>query len=533
MQNQSADLVKEACQEMVEMLLAKDNLSKDEFMNIKRTICAKHRLRNIPPNSAVLSLLNPEIRGRLRMTLMIKPTRTASGIAVIAVMSRPHVCPAQAKCVYCPGGVDSGSPKSYTGFEPAALRGVQNDFDSFREVEARLKQLEAVGHRVEKSEIIIMGGTFLNFPLDYQEEFVKGCFDALNGSVSSTLDEAHLRNETALRRNVGLTFETRPDLCGESEVDLMLRYGATRVELGVQVLDDDVYRIVRRGHKIRDVAEAFRTAKDSGLKVVAHMMPGLPGSSVDKDLESFHKLFEENDFKPDMLKIYPTLVVKSSELYRMWIDGEYEPYDLTTTVNLVADIKKFVPEWVRIMRIQRDIPARLIESGVKKSNLRELIQSEVGRRGYACRCIRCREIRLKRHGNSPSFDEVEMKIVKYESSDGEDIFISFVDTVDDLLIGFIRVRIPSKYAYRKEVTSSKCCIIRELHIYGPVVPVGVRDDDSWQHRGFGKKLLDEAERIAMDEYDAKKMVVMSAVGARMYYFEAGYRVEGPYMVKEL
>ncbi|HEY4699750.1 MAG TPA: radical SAM protein, partial [Nitrososphaerales archaeon] len=270
MRNQAADLVKEACQEMVEKLSTKDNLSKEDFMNIKRTICAKYGLRFIPPNSAVLNLLPPEIRDQMRTILMIKPTRTASGIAVIAVMSKPHICPSQAKCVYCPGGVDSGSPKSYTGFEPAALRGVQNDFDSFREVEARLKQLEAVGHRVEKSEIIIMGGTFLNFPLDYQEEFVKGCFDALNGRVSSTIEEAHKLNETALRRNVGLTFETRPDLCGEAEVDLMLRYGATRVELGVQILNDDVYRIIRRGHKVKDVAEAFRTAKDSGLKVVAH-----------------------------------------------------------------------------------------------------------------------------------------------------------------------------------------------------------------------------------------------------------------------
>ena len=362
---------------------------------------------------------------------------------------------------------------------------------------------------------------------------MKGCFDALNGRVSSTIEEAHKLNETALRRNVGLTFETRPDLCGEAEVDLMLRYGATRVELGVQILNDDVYRIIRRGHKVKDVAEAFRTAKDSGLKVVAHMMPGLPGSSVEKDLESFHRLFEDNDFKPDMLKIYPTLVVKSSELYMMWMNGEYEPYDLTTTVNLVADIKKFIPEWVRIMRIQRDIPARLIESGVKKSNLRELIQTEVGKRGYVCRCIRCREIRLKRHGAIPVLDEVEMKLVRYESSSGEDIFMSFVDSVDDLLIGFIRIRIPSEYSHRIEVNGSKCCIVRELHIYGPVVPVGFKDDHSWQHKGFGKKLLDEAERIARDEYDANKMVVMSAVGARMYYFEAGYRVDGPYMVKKL
>ncbi|MFQ6135156.1 MAG: tRNA uridine(34) 5-carboxymethylaminomethyl modification radical SAM/GNAT enzyme Elp3, partial [Nitrososphaerales archaeon] len=320
----------------------------------------------------------------------------------------------------------------------------------------------------------------------------------------------------------------------EREVDLMLKYGATRVEVGVQTLDDEVYRLVKRGHTVKDVAYAFRTAKDSGLKVVAHMMPGLPGSSPERDLESFHSLFEDADFKPDMLKIYPTLVVKSAELYRWWLNRDYTPYDLETTVKLLADVKRSVPSWMRIMRIQRDIPARLIEAGVKKSNLRELVQKEVHRRGYSCRCIRCREIGLKRPSRArPDESNIEMKQERYDASDGEEIFLSFIDGGDDALVGFVRIRNPSEHAHRREVNSSRCCLVRELHIYGPVVPIGLKDDNSWQHRGFGRRLMEGAERISKEEFDAEKIIVMSAVGTRMYYRKLRYRLEGPYMVKDI
>lgn len=528
------DTVNLACQEIAETLASRELSSKQDFFKIKRRICAKRRLNRIPPNSSILKLLPPEKQEELRSILMIKPVRTASGISVLAVMTKPQPCPPQAQCVYCPGGVETGSPKSYTGQEPAALRGAQNEFDAYREVDARLNQLTAAGHRVQKSEFIIMGGTFLHFPLEYQEMFVKGCFDALNGRLSSSLTESHKTAETALRRNVGLTFETRPDLCREREVDLMLNYGATRVEVGVQTLNDKVYRLVKRGHTVDDVVYAFRTAKDSGLKVVAHMMPGLPGSSPEKDLETFHRLFEDANFKPDMLKIYPTLVVKSAELYRWWVKGDYTPDDLETTVNLLADVKRFVPRWVRIMRIQRDIPARLIEAGVKKSNLRELVQKEVHRRGYSCQCIRCREIGLKRLNHArPDESNIEMKQERYDASDGEEIFLSLIDSGDDALVGFVRIRNPSEHAHRQEVKSSRCCLVRELHIYGPVVPIGLKDGNSWQHKGFGKRLMKEAEHITKEEFDADKMIVMSAVGTRMYFRKLGYRLEGPYMVKDI
>ena len=523
-----------ACEEIAEILDNSDELGRDDFFKLKRKVCMKYKLSSIPSNSSILTLLTAKKVDEMRSILMIKPVRTASGISVIAVMSKPHPCPPQAQCVYCPGGVSTGSPKSYTGAEPAALRGAQNNFDSYLEVEARLKQLNAAGHRVQKSEFIIMGGTFLSFPQEYQENFVKGCFDALNGKKTSNLFESQKLAETAFHKNVGLTFETRPDLCREEEVNLMLRFGATRVEIGIQTLDDEIYQCVQRGHDLNDVVNAIRVAKDSGLKVVAHMMPGLPGSSPEKDLNAFRKLLTESDYKPDMLKIYPTLVVKSAELYNWWRKGKYLPYDLKTTVNLLADIKKFVPDWVRIMRIQRDIPARLIEAGVTKSNLRELVQQEVKKRDYSCRCIRCREIGLKRVSHT-KFDEgnIKLRSEKYAASDGEEIFLSLVDENDDSLVGFIRIRKPSNLAHRAEIKNSRSVLIRELHIYGRVAPIGLTDDTSWQHRGFGGKLMKKAEEIAKETFDANKIVVMSAIGTRMYYKKLGYEIEGPYMVKKI
>lgn len=521
-----------ACKEIANGLISKENVSHEDFLKLKRKVCMKYKLKMIPQNSAILSLIPSEKYESLRKLLMIKPVRTASGISVIAVMTKPQPCPPQAQCVYCPGGVDTDSPKSYTGEEPAALRGAQNEFDAYREVDSRLKQLIAAGHRVQKSEFIIMGGTFLNFPEEYQEIFVKDCFDALNGKKSANLIDSHKNAETAFHRNVGLTFETRPDLCREYEVDLMLKYGATRIELGVQTLDDDIYQLVKRGHKIDDVVKALRIAKDSGLKIVSHMMPGLPGSTPEKDIDAFHKLFEDTDFKPDMLKIYPTLVIKSAEIYNWWKKGDYSPYDLDTTVNLLADIKKFVPDWLRIMRIHRDIPARLIENGVKKSNLRELVHKEIKRRGYSCRCIRCREVGLKRLKNI-QFDEgdVELKQIRYSASGGEEIFLSLIDKTDDALVGFVRLRKPSSSAHRPEIKNSRSMLIRELHVYGPVAPIGLKDDISWQHRGFGRMLMEKAEKISKEDYDAEKILVMSAVGTRIYYQKMGYKLEGPYMVK--
>ncbi|MGQ9719684.1 MAG: tRNA uridine(34) 5-carboxymethylaminomethyl modification radical SAM/GNAT enzyme Elp3 [Nitrososphaerales archaeon] len=524
------EAMKKACEELAKLIVAR-GFGNRELMRISNSICKKYGLRSLPSKSMILSCLNEEERERFKKALRVKPVRTASGIAVIAVMSRPYPCPHGA-CIYCPGGYRYSTPQSYTGEEPAALRGKQNDFDAFKQVSARLDQLKAIGHDVGKAEIIIMGGTFLCQPKEYQQEFIKGCYDAMNGIESKDMEDAKRRAEESKIRNVGMTLETRPDFCRAEHIDLMLDYGVTRVEIGVQTLDDSIYDLVKRGHSVKDVVDAFRTAKDSSLKVVAHMMPGLPSSSPERDFDDFCRLFNDPDFKPDMLKVYPTLVVESSELYKWYLDGKYKPYDDDTVIELLARVKSMVPRWLRIMRIQRDIPARLIVAGVKKSNLRELVQRELSKMGEKCQCIRCREVGLKqlKYEISIKPEDIRLSRQTYEASGGIETFLSYEDGASDALIGFLRLRYPSERAHRRDI-DSKTCLVRELHVYGTTVPIGKKYDDGYQHRGYGARLMKEAERLAREDFDARKMIVMSAIGTKEYYKRLGYTKEGPYMAK--
>jgi elongator complex protein 3 len=520
--------VERAARMAVEELRLMEAPSPKDVQVVKQRSASKCASPFIPRNSDLLKYLGEE--DGLRKLLTIKTARNMSGVAVIAAMSRPAPCPPQAKCIYCPGGVEFGSPKSYTGREPAALRGAQNGYDSFREVRSRVRQLEEIGHSTGKAELIVMGGTFLGFDAAHQEGFVKGLYEGLNGERASSLEGAQSANEVAARRCVGLTFETRPDCLGEREVDLLLRYGATRVEIGVQSLDDEVLRYVNRGHGVKETAEAFRAAKDSGLKVVAHMMPGLPGASVESDLESFRKLYEDEKFKPDMVKIYPTLVIGSAPIHRLYKAGRYLPYTLEETVRLVAKAKEMTPPWVRIMRVQRDVPAFMIEAGVKAGNLRELAKAKLAEGGKKCRCIRCREVGVQRlePGTSRCFS---LETQRYGASGGEEAFISYVDE-EDSIAGFVRMRVPGGEARRPEI-GPRSAILRELRVYGRLVDVGLRREDGWQHRGYGARLMAEAERTATEEYGLEEMVVTSAVGTRGYYEKLGYSRKGPYMAKAL
>ncbi|MEM3078531.1 MAG: tRNA uridine(34) 5-carboxymethylaminomethyl modification radical SAM/GNAT enzyme Elp3 [Nitrososphaerales archaeon] len=523
------EVMRRACEEIASSM--SEDFNEKDLMKIINSVCEKYQLKSLPSKSTILSFLKDN--EKFRKKLKVKPVRTASGIAVIAVMSKPYPCP-HGTCIYCPGGYEFSTPQSYTGQEPAALRAIQNDFDAFKQVSARISQLKAIGHDVEKAEIIIMGGTFLSLPIEYQSAFVKGCYDALNMNDSRDLEDAKRMAENSKIRNVGMTIETRPDFCKEEHVDLMLSYGVTRVEIGVQALDDRIYSLVKRGHTVKDVVDAFRIAKDSSLKIVAHMMPGLPGSNPDRDFDDFNRLFNDPDFKPDMLKIYPTLLIESSELYKWYLHGRYQPYDDDTMIRLLARVKEIVPRWVRIMRIQRDIPARLIIAGIKKSNLRELVQIELSKMSKKCQCIRCREVGLKKlkYGIDVNLDNVKLLKHIYEASNGIEVFISYEDVVNDAMIGFLRLRYPSEKAHRKEI-DSKTCLVRELHVYGTMVPIGKIYDDSYQHKGFGAKMMKEAERIAKEEFDARKMVVMSAIGTKEYYKRLGYEKEGPYMVRSI
>jgi len=329
--------------------------------------------------------------------------------------------------------------------------------------------------------------------------------------------------------------ETRPDWAKEEHVDQMLSMGVTRVEVGVQNVYDDIYVGVNRGHRVQDVIEATRTMKDAGLKVVYHLMPGLPGSSFERDLQGFREIFSNPQFKPDMIKIYPCLVLKGTKVYNWWKKGEYSPYTTDEAAQLIAEVKKFVPPWVRIMRVQRDIPANLIEAGVKRSNLRQIALEKLGAEGMRCRCIRCREVghRWLKDKVKPDLDKIEIQTVTEEASGGEELFISAEDPVNDVLVGYVRLRIPSGRASRPEIVPEKTAIVRELRVYGPLVPVGRHLAEAWQHKGYGSVLLSEAERTAMENYNRTKILVTSALGTKQYYKRFGYDYDGAYVSKQL
>jgi elongator complex protein 3 len=524
-----------ACREIIDNLMKNPKPTEQAVTLQKIRVAGEHHLEKIPSNQQLIALLKPVERRKLLPILRRKATRTISGVTVVAVMTKPYPCPQPNPCAYCPGGPSFGVPQSYTGFEPAAMRGIQNQYDPCLQVRSRMHQLEAIGHTVDKIELIIMGGTFPATPLDYQENFVKRCLDAIISKKTSSLEEAKKLAETSRIRNVGITVETRPDWAKQEHVDNMLRMGVTRVELGVQNPDDGIYGFVGRKHTVNDVVTATRTLKDAGLKIVYHMMPGLPGSDFKRDLEAFKTIFTDPRFKPDMIKIYPCLIIKGTKAYEWWEKGDYTPLTTEEAAELIVEAKKIIPQWVRIMRVQRDIPAQLIVAGVNKSNLRQLVQEKLDAQNLRCRCIRCREAghRLLRDNVKPNPEKIEILTTRQPANEGEDLFISAENTENDVLVGYLRLRVPSDHAHRPEINSEPCTIVRELHVYGPLVPVGKHLQKAWQHKGYGSILLSEAERITKIEYCRRKVVVISALGTKRYYMRTGYQHDGPYMSKRL
>jgi len=524
-----------AYREIIKLLLAISSPAKKDLDHIKMVIAKKHKLKKVPSNADIIKYLEDEERVKLLPILKRKVVRTISGVTVIAVMTKPTPCPQEEACAYCPGGPVNGVPQSYTGHEPAALRGIQNEYNPYAQVKTRIDQLSAIGHKVDKVELIIMGGTFPSTPTEYQEIFVKGCLDAINETESSSLDEAKKIAETSRIRNVGITIETRPDWAKQKQVDIMLSLGTTRVEIGVQNIYDDVYQLVNRGHKVKDVIEATRIMKDAGLKLVYHLMPGLPGSNFKRDIEGFRTIFTSPQFKPDMIKLYPCLVIKGTKVYDWWKNGDYQPYTTEEAAQLIAELKRFIPPWVRIMRVQRDIPAKLIEAGVKLSNLRQIALEKLGGEGGRCHCIRCREVghRWLKEKIKPNPEYIKIQTIKEEASGGLEFFISAEDKINDVLIGYVRLRIPSEKATRPEIWKEKSAIIRELRVFGPLVPVGRHLSEAWQHQGYGGILLSEAERLSRDDYKINKMVVISALGTKKYYKQFGYNYDGPYVSKKI
>lgn len=445
-----------------------------------------------------------------------KASRTISGVTPVAVMAKPFPCPG--RCIYCPGSPEA--PKSYTVESPAVIRARSCGFDARKQVEVRLKTLAEMGHAGDKVELIIMGGTFLSYPDDYQYQFVKDCYDALNGTVSGSLDEARALNEKAEHRCVGLCIETRPDFCGEKEIERMLDFGATRVELGVQTLDDDIHRLTRRGHGVAEIVSATRLLRDYGFKVHYHWMPGLPGSTPQHDLELSHQLFEDERFRPDGLKLYPTLVVQGSELESWYRDGRYHPYPDEVMTDLLVAIKSSIPRYVRISRLMRDIPGKFIIAGSRDLALRGTVRKLMEQAGVRCHCIRCREYGHRRRDGWP-IGRPELIRLDYETTGGKEVFLSYEDH-NETLFGLLRLR-----------AGQERVVVRELHVFGPEVPLGARLEQSAQHQGFGESLLREAERIARHECKVDRLSVLSGIGAREYYRLLGYRLAGAYMVKDL
>ena len=462
-----------------------------------------------------------------------KKVRTISGVTIISVMTKPIPCPG--RCVYCPGGShkDEPTPKSYVTKSPTVLRAGRQGYESMKQIEARISALKAIGHIAEKNEVIVMGGTFISTPVEYRESFIKGIYNGLNGFIADSLEESKKINETAKQRCVALCIETRPDWCRNEHIDEMLRYGATRVEMGVQLIDDESYNLTKRGHSVKDVIDATKRLKDAGFKVYYHYMCNLPGSDIEKDIIFYDKIFSDPDFRPDGLKIYPCQVVEGTQLVEWFNQGMHTPYTDNELVRLVARLKQITPRYARIQSVMRALPAECIVAGTKCSGLRVDVQKFMRMNNMKCQCIRCREVGYRvLAGQKINSAAIKLNRMDYEASGGKEVLLTLDDMDSDSLIGILRLRIPSSPS-RPEITENSV-LVRELHVYG--LQKGIKQKDEWttsfQHKGFGKQLLEEAERIAK-EMGFDKIVVISGVGAREYYRKFGYSLEGPYMVKNI
>ncbi len=516
-------------QELAKIIIRED-LKKNGLENLKSRLAKKHKLSEIPKNAQIIAWLEKQNCSKkekelLRRFLQTKPVRSGSGVSVIAVMAMGD-CPG--KCIYCTRG--ENSPQSYTGVEPATMRAKRVNFNPYRQVQSRLRQLEVTGHLTDKCELIIMGGTFPALPKAFQEKFVRRCFDALNARKSKSMEASQKLNESAEHRCVGLTIETRPDYCQEEHIKQMLKLGTTRVELGVQSIDDEILEKINRGHNIKETIRATQLLKDSGLKVCYHMMPGLTGIlgkiNMDAEKKAFDEIFENDNFKPDMLKVYPTLVIPGTVLHKLWKSGKYKPLSQKQAKQTIMHLKSVVPEWVRIQRMQRDISWEKIDAGPDMTNIRQVIQAEMKTSGKLCQCIRCREVG---HQMNMKLGRIKLKRTEYEASGGKEIFLSFGDAKRGILIGYIRLRLP-KNPFIGDLKGA--ALVRELHVYGSEVPIGERDAGKWQHKGYGKLLLREAEQISR-KLRFRKIAVTSGIGAREYYRKLGYCIKGFHMIKKL
>jgi elongator complex protein 3 len=468
---------------------------------------------------------------RIRM----KPMRTLSGVTTVTVLTKPYPCPG--KCIFCP--TDVRMPKSYLPDEPGAMRGLEHQFDPYAQVRSRIEQLKSVGHPTDKIELLILGGTWSSYRRDYQEWFIKRCFDAMNTlehnsspNVPETkledgeLLKVHSINEMTHHRNVGLVIETRPDEINPDEIRWLRHLGVTKVQMGAQSLDDHILEINKRGHDVESTRQAVALLRAAGFKIVLHWMPNLLGATPESDREDFVRLWD--GFCPDEIKIYPNQLLANAELYEYWQRGEFHPYTTEQLVDLIADVKPTIPRYCRVNRVIRDIPSTNVVEGNRRTSLRQDIQDEMKRRGTQCQCVRCREVRGKVvHAETLNLDDMI-----YQSGPAEEHFISYV-TPDDKLAGFVRLSLPGNDSPETGINDlDGAALIREVHVYGQSLAVGAEKKGAAQHAGLGTRLLEEAESVAQAK-GFKRMAVISAVGTRGYYLERGFERGEFYLTKTL
>ncbi len=586
--------------QLIEDLLEAQPRTRAELSRWKRTVSKRYSV-SLPTNQTLLDHIRQsalrapstastiEAVAIMERALRIRDVRTLSGVAIITVLVKPYACPGL--CVYCPTEVRM--PKSYIETEPAAQRALRLNFDPYVQMIKRLEVLDRNGHPTDKIELIIKGGTWSAYPKAYQRWFLKECYRAANefarrhseqreesqdpsakpqddvvkpstyADVESlnqgdrTLVETYNKkgdwvtgesteeeildvekiNETAAHRIIGLTLETRPDWIDEAEIRQLRILGCTRVELGAQAIDDTILTLIKRGHDVASIARAIALLREAGFKVDVHMMPQLPGTTPQKDVEMFRMLFNDPRFRPDMVKIYPCSVVRGSLLEKLYKKGKYVPYSQKELFDLLLEMKKITPRYVRISRLIRDIPSTDVTAGSNITNLREYLQKKLHNENIRCQCLRCREIAHQlTHFPKQKLSLPILFVDSYKASDGTEYFLSFEDEERKAVYAFCRFRIPSKNSsqtiYLPELKDT--ALLRELHTYGYLVPIHTETnkEDAPQHTGLGRRLMEKAEEIAKI-HGFQKIAVISGIGVREYYRKLGYTLERTYMVKKL
>ena len=524
----------------------KKDLARDVLDQIRRGRDVTQTLRHHPlkdggylNKSMLVSIYNELVAAgelepdpRLLERIRMKPMRTLSGVTTVTVLTKPYPCPG--KCIFCP--TDVRMPKSYLPDEPGAMRAVEHQFDPYAQVRSRVMQLESLGHPTDKIELLILGGTWSSYKREYQEWFVKRCFDAMNDSSNlpseemkigkDELGKAHTYNEATHHRNVGLVIETRPDEITPDEIRWLRHLGVTKVQMGAQSLDDRILEMNKRGHDVECTRKATALLRAAGFKIVLHWMPNLHGATPESDRADFARLW--NDFCPDEIKIYPNQLLANAELYEYWQRGEFKPYTTQERIDLIADIKPTIPRYCRVNRVIRDIPSTNVVEGNRRTSLRQDVQDELKRRGTKCQCVRCREVK----GKSVSSGSLQLDDLVYQAGAAEEHFISYV-TSDDKLAGFVRLSLPGKDSPQTGISDlDSAALVREVHVYGQSLPVGAEKEGAAQHAGLGTRLLEEAEHIAVVN-GFKRMAVISAVGTRGYYLRRGFERGELYLTKKI